>query len=416
MDFAEFLTTHTFPLATVDPGAPLDDLEPLAERLAAARVIAIGENAHLVREFYLLRHRLHRLLTERLGFTVYAMESGFSEGLAVDAWVRGDRPAEELRAVADHGITYTMGRCQEMRDHLSWMRTAEPPVRFSGLDVPGSTASALPAIEGVRRYLRDVDPDAEPALDRLATLIGKYAGEHSMPAYAAYAGLDPAERDLITVTFAELAARFDALEPEYRAAAGTGAYAVARHELRLALLLDQAMRSYATPAGVATHPKVAARDRGMAETVFWLLERFGPDTKIIVAAHNNHIQRTPVTTPAFPLSAAGHHLATRLGPEYLAIGVTCTAGRTVTHRADPAAPGGVAIVGAGLTTPEEGSVEAALPAGLCAVDLRTARDGGVTGAPDKIRIIDRYQPVPVVDAYDLIVNVPEVRPTAQVSE
>jgi erythromycin esterase len=241
-----------------------------------------------------LRHRLQRFLTERLGFGVYAMESGFSEGLAVDRWVRGELPADELWAVADHGITYAMGRCPEMRDHLSWMRAAGPPVRFFGLDVPGSTASALPAIDGVRRYLREVDPDAEPALARLAELVGAYAGEHSLPTYRAYARLDAAERDLITVTFAELAARFDALEPEYRAAASTEAYAVARHELRLALLLDQAMRGYAAQlAGdggtFAGHPKVAARDRGMAETVFWLLDHLGPDVKIIVAAHNNHI-------------------------------------------------------------------------------------------------------------------------------
>src|SRR4051812_24686150 len=118
MDFSRYVAEHEVSLETIDPAAPFDDLEPLAERLAAARVIAIGENAHLVREFYLLRHRLQRFLAERLGFTVYAMESGFSEGLAVDAWVRGERPVEDLRAVADDGITYTMGRCGEMRDHL----------------------------------------------------------------------------------------------------------------------------------------------------------------------------------------------------------------------------------------------------------------------------------------------------------
>ena len=421
MDFSRYVAEHEIPLDTVDPAVPLDDLEPLAERLAAARVIAIGENAHLVREFYRLRHRLHRFLTQRLGFTVYAMETGFSEGLAVDAWVRGERPADDLRKVADDGITYTMGRCREMRDHLTWMRTATPPVRFFGLDVPGSTASALPAIEGLRGYLRRVDPEAEPVLGRLAALVGKYASEHSLLAYTAYSGLAAADRDRLTATWAELAARFDALEPEYRAAADAESYAVARHELRLAVLLDQAMRGYAaqlaSEGGAPTvHPRVATRDRGMAETVFWLLDRFGPDAKIIVAAHNSHIQRTPVHTPAFPLSAAGHHLAARLGPAYVSVGVTCTGGRTVTHRADPAAPGGVATFGTDLPEPEEGSIEAALPAKLCAVDLRPARVAGVGGGPDRLRVIDRYQRAPIVDAFDLMINVPEVTPTSQVSE
>jgi erythromycin esterase len=420
MNFPQYVAEHAIPLSTVDPNAPLDDLEPLAERLTAARVIAIGENAHLIREFYLLRHRLHRFLTQRLGFSVYAMETGFSEGLAVDAWVQGQRAMDDLRAVAAESITYTMGQCHEMREHLAWMRTAAPAVRFFGLDVPGSTASALPGIEGVRRYLRDVDPDAEPIAARLAALVEKYAGEHALPAYAAYIGLDPADRDRMTATFAELAARFDALEPEYQAVAGAEAHAVARHELRLAVLLDQAMRAYAAQVAgdggaLTAHPRVVPRDRGMAETVFWLMDRFGPEVKIIVAAANSHIQRTLLPTPAGPLGVAGHHLATRLGSDYVAVGVTCTGGRSVAHRADATRPGGVAIVGTDLAPPEEGSIESALTGKLCAVDLRPARVAGVDGAPDRVRVLDAYQPTAVLDAYDLMINVPEVTPTSQVS-
>jgi erythromycin esterase len=33
-------------------------------------VVGIGESAHYVREFYLLRHRLLRFLVQRCGFTV----------------------------------------------------------------------------------------------------------------------------------------------------------------------------------------------------------------------------------------------------------------------------------------------------------------------------------------------------------
>lgn len=416
--FSKFVTDRSMPLDTVDPEAGLDDLEPLADTFRAARVVAIGENAHCVREFYLFRHRLLRFLVERCGFTVFAMESGFSEGLAVDAWVGGG--PGELQEIADHGITYTMGRCPEMRDHLRWMREANTasttPVRFFGLDVPGSTASPLPAIRNVGRYLRRVDAEAGQAVDRLVALIEKYAGEHALPAYAAYGQLDRADRNELTVLLAELAARFDALEPDYCQLSGVEAYQVVRHELRLAGLLDQAVRANAARmAGETAHPKVAARDRGMAETVFWLLDRFGPDAKIVLGAHNSHLQRTPVSTPAFELSAAGHHLASRLGDDYLAVAVTCAGGRTATHRADPEAPGGVRIVGADLAPPGEGSVEATFPAesGPRVVDLRGAR--GRLAGPERIRIMDGYQEAPVLDAYDLVVNLPEISPTSQVT-
>ena len=144
--FAGYAADHSVPLDTLDPDAPFDDLEPLAARFRAARVVAIGESAHFVHEYYELRHRLLRFLVERCGFTAFAMESGFSEGLEVDSWIRGGPGDPDT--VADRGITYRMGRCPEMRAHLSWMRSASVP--FFGLDVPGSAASPLPALRNIR--------------------------------------------------------------------------------------------------------------------------------------------------------------------------------------------------------------------------------------------------------------------------
>jgi erythromycin esterase len=410
--FRAFAADRSLPLATIDPGAALDDLEPLADVFRAARVIAIGENAHLVREFYQWRHRLLRFLAERCGFTVFAMESGFSEGLPVDAWVRGG--PGDLRELAERGITYRMGRCREMRDHLAWMRdhnrVAPAALRFFGLDLPGSTASALPALDSIGRYLETVDADAVPLVGRLVAQVGKFAGEHPLPAYSAYAALGPAERDAITARLAELAGRFDALAVDYCRRGGAEAYRVARHELRLAGLLDLTMRGY---AGDTPDPRVVTRDRGLAETVFWLLDRFGPDTKIVLGAHNSHLQRTPFATPAFALSTMGHHLAHRLGGDYLAVGVTCAAGRTTTRRADPDAPGGVEIAGSDLASAVDGSVEAAMPPGLQLLDLRPAR-GRMTG-PGQVRIMDGYQDVAVLDAYDLVVSLPRISTAEQVS-
>ena len=404
-DFTAFAADRAIPLDTVDPAAPLDDLEPLAELIGDARVVAVGESAHHIREFTRWRHRLLRFLAERCGFTVFALESGFSEGLAVDSWVRGG--PGDLGELAAQGITYRMGRSPEMRQLLSWMRESPLPLRYAGVDIPGSTASPLPALESLRRYLGEVDADAVPLVDRIAGYARAYAGEHTLLAYRAYAGLDGADRDRATALLADLAARFDALAVEYTVAAGAEAYRIARHELRLACLLDQGLRSFTADFA---HPKVAARDRGMAETVFELL---GPDTRIVLAAHNTHISRAPVVTPAFALSAMGHHLAHRLGGDYLAMAVTARAGRTTARRADPDAPGGVAITGADLPPAPGGSVEAAFPwaPGPALVDLRAAR--GRMSGPGQIRVADSFLDTPVLDAYDLVVGIPESTTTSR---
>ena len=49
-------------LDTLDPSAPLDDLEPLRALIGGARVVGIGEANHFVREFQLLREILTPLV------------------------------------------------------------------------------------------------------------------------------------------------------------------------------------------------------------------------------------------------------------------------------------------------------------------------------------------------------------------
>jgi erythromycin esterase len=79
--FADWVRDHAIVADALDPQAPLDDLEPLRALIGDARVVAIGESAHYMREFYLLR-----FLAERCGFTVYALEAPFTAAHAIDAW------------------------------------------------------------------------------------------------------------------------------------------------------------------------------------------------------------------------------------------------------------------------------------------------------------------------------------------
>lgn len=95
------------------------NLDLVPDLVGDARVVAIGETAHFVPDYARFRLRLMRLLVEKLGFTVVAFESGFSEGLAVDAWIHGG--PGELSEVADRGLTYGFGRAPETRSS-SWSR------------------------------------------------------------------------------------------------------------------------------------------------------------------------------------------------------------------------------------------------------------------------------------------------------
>ncbi|GAA0249269.1 erythromycin esterase family protein [Cryptosporangium japonicum] len=370
--FTAYVTDNFHPLSTEEPVFPLDDL-------TGVRVVAIGESAHWVPEYTQLRHRLLRSLASRGGPVVFALESGFSEGRLVSEWLAGG--PGDVRAVADEGLTYRMGRCAEMRAQLTWARSAG--VAYAGLDLPGSAATPLPTL---RRL-----PAEFPFVDELITRTEKFASEHALHTYAAYAALDEADRDALTARWASLSAWADVQVP--------GLDPVVRHEVRLGVLFDQMLRGHATRSALAA----AARDRALAETVFWLLD-YHPDATIVLGAANGHLQRTPISVPGLRVSPAGHHLAARLGSAYLAVAVTAVAGRTPTRRPSPSAPGGVEIAVADLEPPRPDAIEAALPHRLGRLDLRGAR--GLPDAPTAIRVQDTYLEGPVADAYDVVVGVP----------
>ncbi|WP_436533944.1 erythromycin esterase family protein [Actinoplanes sp. HUAS TT8] len=393
-------------LTTLDADAQLDDLEPLRTLIGDARVVGIGESAHNVREYQQVRHRLVRFLTERMGFSTVALESGFSEGLAVDRWVRGDDDGE-AGEVAERGLTYGFGRTAETQRLLAWLRE-QKNVRFAGLDLPADLGSLLPGVDGVASYLSGVDSAASSIIDQIRTYAEGWSSPYTMAAFAAYLKTPPAERDAQTILLSELAARVDAMRPLYVRRGGAAGFATARHELRLAVLLDQMLRAQAAAVGGSgIHAAVNVRDTAMAETARHLL---AGGERLIISAANTHLQRIPISLAGtFEVAVLGSHLVADLGDDYVAIALTCAGGRTPTRRPAPGTASGVEVLTVDLAEPAPGSIEARLSPGATETrltDIRPLR--GTPDAPQRFRNLDSYIDLPVADAFDLAVLVPEL--------
>ncbi|GGU73250.1 hypothetical protein GCM10010211_43890 [Streptomyces albospinus] len=320
------------PLRTLDPAAPLDDLEWLDQAIGDARVVAIGESAHYNREFFQLRHRLLRYLVERHGFSAYAMESGFVEGALVDSWVRGDGDdtADRLGHVMANGMTSLMGAWEPMRAHLEWMRrhnrSAARPVGFHGIDMPGSMVSLLPGLDAVIAYLALADPEfpVDPALRETAAAFAAPSAFAAPAAIAAYGDLAPERRNALTAGLADLVAHLTSRRLTCVRRTTAEAYARALHSLRVTVTLDAMHREMARGSRDAMS---LIRDARLADTVGWVLER---EDRIVLAAHNGHLQRAPHAMPGMPvMPMAGAHLADRLGSDYLVIGTTTGTGQTL---------------------------------------------------------------------------------------
>ncbi|MFE7529573.1 erythromycin esterase family protein [Kitasatospora sp. NPDC057542] len=416
MPLAEWTTCNAALLATSGADAPVDDLAPLGRLIGSARVVALGESSHQIREYGLLRDRILRFLIQECGFTVYAAELGTASGRAVDAWTRGgDGDLDAL--LTPHTGGYP-SQSAEGRDILRWLRAhnarATRPVHFAGLDIPAAGGSLVPVLEAVARYLADIDPRAVRHARTALELSAPLAGGSGLASARARLGLDAAVQDQLSTVLSQLLNRVTVMREIYIDSAGPTVYEDVVSDVWAAWRTDQMQRAMADLFdGKPDAADLSARDRYLADSLLTLLDRSAPGTRIVLAAHNAHIQRT--TNPegtSLPRVPMGHALARRLGNDYVSVAMTSSGGRTVKNSPDPTHPAGMRQYATDAPAAAPNSVEAlfagmpAAPAMVNTHALRAyARQHGLP-EPTRIRMDDDFLPVPALDAYDAVVCVP----------
>ncbi|TDD57011.1 erythromycin esterase family protein [Nonomuraea terrae] len=406
--FASWVRDHGAAIDTLDLEAASDDLEPLRDVVGDARVVALGESSHHIREFYQARHRILRFLVERCGFRVYALEAPFTQGQVLDAWVQGAPGTVEQ--VAETGIAMSLGRCRQMYEVLTWMRqrnetTEGPSLRCVGTDLPGAFGSPLPALDELAGYLNRACPDALPALETAVEVAERFHDPVTMRAFARYQKLGPGERDALTSALSQVKALMQRLTFVQRSRGHGAEHDTALWHLRGAWYLDQLHRATA-----AEGFEVAStfRDVYMAESVLRLLDG-DAGTRVVLAAHNWHIQKTPAAEGGGRLLLpTGAHLAAALGDGYRAIGLTSSHGRTaIVGEPTPERPEGT-WYDAPLPPPTGSSIEAAFPAGSLwtMANLREARPH-IDDAESfqQSRMADYFLDMPVFAAFDAMAHI-----------
>ncbi|MEV4095671.1 erythromycin esterase family protein [Streptosporangium saharense] len=359
----------------VEPG----DVETLLGLVGDARVVAVGEGAHNITEFHGFRDLLLRVLVRELGFTALVMESGFPEGLAVDAWINGG--PGQVEEVARDGITYRFGECEAVRRQLRWMRdlNAEHPgrVRFHGMDLPGSSTSPGPAVRACLDRIPGLPGDAE--LLRLSDLGGRTA------AAVRYAAMSAAERARLVEGLRALAGR----------AFLTGDETARRCAASILAFVEEL-----DPPGAGPYP----RETFMAETVEWILGREG---RVVVSAHNAHVRRSPF----LGRPTLGGLLDATLGPGLVVIGTTYGTGPEVRFTQRSPRPFDCEVSLRERTAPPPNSVESRLERlgpPVTVVDLHRVPDGFLDGVEGTLASggLDPVDDFP--SAYDALVHVREV--------
>ncbi|MFN0180324.1 MAG: erythromycin esterase family protein [Gemmatimonadales bacterium] len=330
-----WVRTAAHPLTTLDPADPLDDLAPIGRLVAGARVIGSGESEHYVHEFLTLRARLLRYLVERHGVTALTFEAGMAEALRLTRWVAGEGGEPDFAG----GLPFNgTGGYAELQEALRWLRAHNekvPParrVRFYGVDLANGGGAIRPVLDVLWPYLRRVDPDAERTFRaRLDGIADRFGINWPRAAHEKYTQLTEVDRAELPGAIRDLGAHLRRHRARYLRAAPADDYEIA---VRLVAVLDQTERFIRIP----TYGDANPRDSALAENVRWVLDREGGRGKVLVWAHNAHVQRVGIHVPAMnskPVLSMGQVLAAELGGGYVALGTAFGRRAADTSGADP---------------------------------------------------------------------------------
>ena len=146
-----WLRENAIALNTIEAGSGFDDMLPLKAMIGDARIVSLGEAAHLNRDFSRAKHRMVEFLVNEMDFTVFAIEATFAGALELNDYVLGG-DGDPRRALG--ALVYLAWNTEAILDMVNWMReynsTHEKKLKFYGFDNKPATGSA----KAVYNYLR----------------------------------------------------------------------------------------------------------------------------------------------------------------------------------------------------------------------------------------------------------------------
>lgn len=310
-EVSAWIGSHAIPLKSIQADNGFDDLSLLMKILKDVQIVGLGEATHGSREFFQFKHRMLEFLIEKMGFRIFAIEASYPACMNINEYVlygKGDR----AQALASQG--FWTWDTNEVSDMIDWMRQydsrvpSDKKVQFVGFDIQHYDQ----AFQVITDYLQKVSPDHVAAAQKAFEPLR--LSDNQMESFMK---LSPERKQQI---HANLVALYQFLEDHrkefLRAAAETEYEGVLMH----ARILVQFDEAYGAPLLDEKNPGAsgaALRDRFMAENISRLLAMQRPGTRMVVWAHNGHIEKTGYGEG---IRSMGAHLKETGGNSYYALG------------------------------------------------------------------------------------------------
>ncbi|MBO0790622.1 MAG: erythromycin esterase family protein [Ktedonobacteraceae bacterium] len=334
--FDDWIAREAIPFSLNSPDTFSTAVDKVVASLGdKAELLGLGEALHGGEDILVLRNRLFQHLVEAHGYSAIAIESSFPRGHIVNEYVAGHGPAS-YEAVQETGFSHDFGQLEANRELVEWMRhyNADPThhvkLQFYGFDSPTemmSSDSPRQVLHFVLDYLAPIDEAlSQQYRNRIDQLLGPDAVWEN-PAAAMdptqSIGLSPAATALRLET-EELIADLQVRRPELVTKSNERCYLEA---LQYAIVARQLLNYHAALAR-ASSERVARllgiRDALMADNLAYIVARERGQGKVLVFAHNSHLQRGKAAmqlgSDVYTWWPVGAHLHEMLGSCYAVIG------------------------------------------------------------------------------------------------
>jgi erythromycin esterase len=294
----KWLAKNVLDIHSTDDLTNFSDLSFLRRVIGNANVVALGESTHGTKEYFTLRHRIIKLLTEQLGFSVIAFENDMIATEQV-MHAENDTIATETLLNKFFGRIHQTEEMASLFDYIkACNRSGKKHLYVEGID-----NQSVVAVQGfLQQYLPRVDSQL---IAYLPTINWQsWWREKGRKGYL----------DSLYTLSNELNKQFLLRKPAIALKLGS-ADSVLRVEKYISLLGD-AIAFEMDKKKLTIYKTISDfRDSLMALNVLWLQKRY-PGKKIIVWCHNDHIQKAAEPYHDGYLLATGYHLKKALGDKY----------------------------------------------------------------------------------------------------
>ena len=285
-----WLKKRAIRFATAEPESGLQDLQGFKKVIGDARIVSLGEGTHGTREFFQMKHRLVELLAEEMGFTIFAIEASMPEAYLVNDYVLHGRgnPAALIK-----GMGFWTWDTEEVLAMVEWMRefnaSGRGRIQFLGFDMQNPSLAAANATSFLDKAEPSYTREARDAFARVQAV-----DDLGRSGYGTDLARDAEQRAQRVLNHmeqkrGEYLARFPEEEVDW-----------AIQNARIVLQVAQSFTG------------TAWRDLSMARNVEWILDQAPEGSKIVLWAHNGHVNKVP--------GLLGANLARRFGSDMLVVG------------------------------------------------------------------------------------------------